>query len=363
MPASLWNPTAVSASLRRRGARRGRRVEDEAIHHERWLVSYADFLTLLLAFFVVMYSISQVNESKYRVLSDTLTSAFSTEVKKLPDAAQAAAAAAAQPVSAPIDLRPVSASPLLAMPEEFLGMLEQLHLGMGDLENSDMLAVSGNERWLKIELNASLLFDPASAEPKAAALPILRNLAATLGSGNQPVKVEGYTDSLPINSARFPSNWELSSARASAVVRALIESGVAPSRLSAVGFADQQPVADNMRPEGRAANRRVVLMIAREVPKVELEPIALDSLDRACSGEILAQADRPAAGAAARPARKPIKLEVWLDQQLKGIVAKPPKRSGVKVPLKPVRKKRPSAAQAAAGERQAPGARSSTNPR
>lgn len=323
------------------GKVRGRRrvVEDDHINHERWLVSYADFLTLLLAFFVVMYSISQVSESKYRVLSQTLNDAFNTGGGGKTDLVAPQPLPANGGATTVLDLRPIQTSPLLALPEEFIQMVEQASQGLGDLENSDMLTVSGNERWLQIELNSSLLFDSGSAVPKPAATPILNDLARMLLSGKQPVRVEGYTDNLPISSSQFPSNWELSSARAAAIVRGLIAGGVSPDRLSAVGFGDQHAVADNMTPEGRAANRRVVLMIAREEPKMKLQRISLDSVRTSTSPGPSLELQQAGAEQLKPSSSKPVKVEVWLDQLLKGIAPKRTKRAAVKVPLLPPKKK------------------------
>lgn len=319
---------------------RRKHIVDDQVHHERWLVSYADFLTLLLAFFVVMYSISQVSESKYRVLSDTLTSAFRLAGDpSQPVADNAMPSTALQSGIQLVDLRPVSSSSLLTLPEEFLQVVDQLSQAMGDLESSELLAVKGNERWLQIELNSSLLFDSASAVPKDSAKPILLDLANMLKRGSQPIRVEGYTDSLPITSVQYPSNWELSGARAAAVVRALIDGGVAAERLAAVGYGEQRAIADNMTPEGRAANRRVVLMIAREEPKLSLERISLEAMRGSTSTENYSGSQQSQKNSIKTPSAQPVRVDVWMDQLLKGIVPKRPKRAAVKVPLLPPKKK------------------------
>ncbi len=217
-----------------------RRVSIETkINHERWLVSYSDFITLLFAFFVVMYSVSQVNENKYRVLSETLQSAFS------------------QGVRAPGTER-----------ESKLASLEQLETELSDvlggLINQGALSVWGNEDWVEIEINANVLFDSASAEPSSQAKTVFAEVADVLAPFENAVAVSGHTDDIPIRNANFSSNWELSSARAVAVVNLLAYEGVDPTRLSAIGYGEYQPIADNSTEQGRAKNRRVVLRVARE---------------------------------------------------------------------------------------------------
>jgi chemotaxis protein MotB len=132
-----------------------------------------------------------------------------------------------------------------------------------DLIAKDLVSVQGNEEWLAIELKSSLLFQSGEAEPGVDAAPIMEALADTVRDGGLPVRVEGFTDDQPIASEVYPSNWELSSARAASIVKMLADNGVAANRLAAIGYAEFQPVAPNDSEEGRAANRRVVLMISR----------------------------------------------------------------------------------------------------
>lgn len=247
-----------------------RRPPESDVHHERWLISYADFITLLFAFFVVMYSISQVNESKYRVLSETLNVAFNETI--------------------PMTLDPVQVGDpqLRAIPSVIQGggQHEADHTTTGDgafdktadlpqlsdmfedefsdLIDDKLIQVHSNELWLEVELKSSILFDSADAEPSLQAESIFADIAGILKGFNNPIQVEGFTDNVPIRNRQFPSNWELSGARASSVVKLLARGGVKAERLSAVGFGEFQPIADNTTDSGRAENRRVVLMIARE---------------------------------------------------------------------------------------------------
>lgn len=287
----------VSATLMGR-----RQVTEDSVSHERWLVSYADFITLLFAFFVVMYSISQVNEGKYKVLSETLTEAFTStqlDTGKAPpdltlDPFQVGDVAKSNPLNV-IDME----SPIIkqnegdqdakqpgdtleqgGMPNQFEQLSHQIDEAFGDLVDSDMITIRGNEEWLEVELNSALLFDSGDARLSNAALEILGGFAELLAGQDNPVRVEGFTDNIPINTLQFPSNWELSTARAAAVVQLFTEEGLAPSRFAAIGYGEHQPIADNTTPEGRSRNRRVVLMISKtgELRPALREVASADSL-------------------------------------------------------------------------------------
>ncbi|NIB43182.1 flagellar motor protein MotD [Pseudomaricurvus alkylphenolicus] len=270
-----------------------RRPVEVDTHHERWLVSYSDFITLLFAFFVVMYSISQVSESKYRVLSETLTEAFSQTLPKSPLSARDETQPG-EPVAS-LDPLQIGSPSLSSQPSEISGDAgdgarpteDSLSAGEGafdktadlpqlsdlfedefaDLIDDELVQVHSNELWLEVELKSSILFATGNAQPTLQARSIFADVAALLRGYNNPVQIEGFTDNVPINNARYPSNWELSAARAASVVKLLASSGIQPQRLSAVGYGEYQPVEDNATAEGRAANRRVVLMIARDRPE------------------------------------------------------------------------------------------------
>ena len=248
-----------------------RRQQEEPENHERWLVSYADFITLLFAFFVVMYSISQVSESKYRVLSETLTTAFSKSVPAMTLNPLNIGKPALQSKPSVIESGGEFDSDHI-MPgdgafdktADLPQLSDMFQDRFADLIDDELVQVHSNELWLEVDLNSNVLFDSAEARPTRDARNIFARVAEILAQFNNPVQVEGFTDNIPINTARYPSNWELSAARAAAAVKLLMDGGVKPERLSAVGYGEHQPIADNSTPEGRAANRRVVLMIARE---------------------------------------------------------------------------------------------------
>lgn len=243
-----------------------RRPPEEHENHERWLVSYADFITLLFAFFVVMYSISSVNEGKYKILSDSLVGVFSQadrSVKPIPIGEE----------------RPRTTEPDVSLVDDPSGQstpgnptLDPLELiaqsmreTFGELIANEQLTVRGNELWIEIELNSSLLFPSGDALPNDQAFLLIDKVAGILAPFDNPIHVEGFTDNLPISTDKFPTNWELSAARAGSVVRMLAAQGVDPSRLAAVGYGEFQPVADNSTAEGRARNRRVILVVSRNL--------------------------------------------------------------------------------------------------
>ncbi len=268
-----------------------RRHAEVHVNQERWLVSYADFITLLFAFFVVMYSISQVNQSKYRVLSETFEHAFnsrqlttdttsSNPIEKIINPIQVGEPALSPDPSA-IDVEQESAGEAASTSSGQLQEISALvNERFADLINDELVSVSSNELWLQIELKDSILFASGGTDLSLQAQAIFDEIAGILKGYSNPIQVEGYTDNIPINNPRYPSNWELSSARASAIVKLLAARGVAPQRLSAVGFGEFQPVASNEHPAGRAQNRRVALMIARR--KIERPGAPVDQqLERA----------------------------------------------------------------------------------
>ena len=268
-----------------------RRHAEVHVNQERWLVSYADFITLLFAFFVVMYSISQVNQSKYRVLSETFEHAFnsrqittdttsSNPIEKIINPIQVGEPALSPDPSA-IDVEQESAGDASSTSSGQLQEISALvNERFADLINDELVSVSSNELWLQIELKDSILFASGGTDLSLQAQAIFDEIAGILKGYSNPIQVEGYTDNIPINNPRYPSNWELSSARASAIVKLLAARGVAPQRLSAVGFGEFQPVASNEHPAGRAQNRRVALMIARR--KIERPGAPVDQqLERA----------------------------------------------------------------------------------
>ena len=251
---------------------RRRRHEEEHENHERWLVSYADFITLLFAFFVVMYSLSSINEGKYRVLSDSLVSAFrSVNLNASGEQIVVPPIASAIPTATPPAQPPpvVSRTPEQAEAEarrqaqvaRMRSVADEIRRVLEPLTRGGQVSVSEGALGITVEINASVLFAPGEAALGDAAITALRAVAEVLAGADFPVTIEGHTDNTPINTFRFPSNWELSAVRASSVVRLFVESGVAAWRLTAAGYGDQRPLSDNTNEEGRARNRRVTILI------------------------------------------------------------------------------------------------------
>ncbi|MCU0759150.1 MAG: flagellar motor protein MotD [Steroidobacteraceae bacterium] len=254
-----------------------RKPTEEHTNHEAWAIPYGDLITLLLAFFVVMYAISSVNAGKYRVVSESLASAFrGTPQTSDPIALgeslrgpatepQAAVSSLPNHVGSPrsvIASVPVPAETASAQRVAQLGAVaREVEQAMASLVMQDQVVVRNHGDWVEVELRTDMLFGSGSATLAPAAEGVISQLAEVLRPAPNPIRVEGHTDDVPIRSAAFPSNWELSAARSASVVRLLASGGVDPSRLAVLGLGEFRPAASNATPEGRNANRRVLLII------------------------------------------------------------------------------------------------------
>ncbi|MCB1885973.1 MAG: flagellar motor protein MotD [Rhodocyclaceae bacterium] len=257
---------------------RRRHSEEEHENHERWLVSYADFITLLFAFFVVMYAISSVNEGKYRVLSDSMVQAFRSIDANV---------RGSQIVVPPTIMSSTQAGPPAAQPtppkdtvleakreqlsKKMRNVADDIRRVLEPLTRDGQVRVTEGAHGITVEINASVLFPVGEALIGGEASRSLTAVAQVLAGAEFPITIEGHTDDVPISTPRFPSNWELSAVRASSVVRLFVEAGVAPWRLTAAGYGDQRPVAENDTETGRARNRRVTLLIESLIDDVELD--------------------------------------------------------------------------------------------
>ncbi|AXK40464.1 flagellar motor protein MotD [Crenobacter cavernae] len=265
---------------------RRRRHEEEHENHERWLVSYADFITLLFAFFVVMYAISSVNEGKYRVLSTAIVEAFNTgekiTVNPTPPTGGANTMIAvpnAKPVAEAVKSRPKVTTPERGREQAKLAQLaNELMKVMDPLIRGGQVRVTQSALGVAIEIKDSALFPVGQAAPSAQSRQVLAEVARVLSTVDNPVRVEGFTDNVPIKNPVYPSNWELSASRAGSVVRLFVESGIAPDRLVAIGRAENLPVADNASDDGRAKNRRVSITV---LSGNGAEPLPRDSVSAA----------------------------------------------------------------------------------
>ena len=267
-------------------ARRSRRkILDDTNNHDRWMVSYADFITLLFAFFVVMYSMSSVNQGKYKRLTDALGDAFSAGGSQPADPAKEKGEPVMekspylQPdpitfgkpptVIQPIEFEnPIEFEKRRELSEEILKERRQLAQVSEEFEKQletfieeKLIEVKKNDYWIELEMNSELLFLSGESELSKRALPVLKKVAEVISSLPNAVNVEGHTDDLPIDTIKFRSNWDLSSARATSVVHEFIKEGIAPARLSAIGYGEFHPIGDNKTEAGRFKNRRVALLL------------------------------------------------------------------------------------------------------
>lgn len=219
------------------GRGRARRGDARVEPHERWLVSYADLVTLLLALFIVLYATADAGRA--RAIAEAVRAQFEGEGS------------------------PAAGRGVLPGGDSLAGVQASVERAVAARDSLRRNArVRREGRALIISLNEAGFFAPGDAAVRdAEALAAVDALAATLAGESAPVRVEGHTDSLPISNARYPSNWELSAARASAVLSRFAAAGVTPARLSIAGYAGERPVAPNDTPQGRALNRRVDVVV------------------------------------------------------------------------------------------------------
>lgn len=269
-----------------------RKLKEEHLNHEAWAIPYGDLITLLLAFFVVMYAISSVNAGKYRVVSESLASAFGGTPQAANPiaqgeqtgaaAAQAQTSGSAEPnyvgqprsVVAPPPVPAELAATMAARSAQLGGVARSIEQALAQLVMQDQVVVRHNGDWVEVEIRTDILFGSGSATLSQVAEGVIAQLAEVLRSAPNPVRVEGHTDNVPIRSAAFPSNWELSAARAASVVRLLAAGGVDPSRLAVLGLGEFRPIGSNATAAGRNANRRVLLMILGSDVVAEYGPAA-----------------------------------------------------------------------------------------
>ncbi len=246
-------------------SRRRRKKTEEHVNHERWLVSYADFITLLFAFFVVMYSISSVNEGKYRVLSDTLSDVFQAKPNSpTPIQFEGTSAVPARKNNQALIELPVANNDEFLTPAdnpELDVLSEEISRAVQKLIDDDLIKIKKTDFWLEIDIKSSILFSSGGARLSEDAEDVLATIAGLLDGYPNDIQVEGFTDNIPISSRQFPSNWELSSSRAASVVHLFEEEGVDPKRMQAIGYGEHRPLADNTTAKGRNINRRVNLVV------------------------------------------------------------------------------------------------------
>jgi chemotaxis protein MotB len=269
--------------------RRIRRHEDHT-NHEAWAIPYGDLVTLLLAFFVVMYAISSVNAGKYRVLSDSLFAAFRgaprtmdpIQVGEKPNGSgaeidasivqstlQGQQRSSLAPVPVQGGNQQTGGASLIANQQHagaaaaaaLARVADEVTRAMDDLVKQNLVVVRRTEFWIEVEIKTDILYPSGSAHLAPYAVDVIQRLGGALAPFPNPIRVEGHTDNKPISTVAFYSNWELSAARAGSVVRVLQAQGVGPERLAVIGYGDTRPIHPNDSEQGRNANRRVVVVI------------------------------------------------------------------------------------------------------
>lgn len=242
--------------------RRKKRHPEAADNHERWLLTYADLITLLLAFFIVMYSMSRIDAARFENISSALSGVLRGKESAL-----------------------LEREILYAADGKGGGLLDRhgLMRVQDDLETrvqtagmDTTVSAEVTERGLVIHIMEGALFEEAKADLTPNARQVLRVVGEDIKQTTNHIRVEGHTDPRPINTPRFPSNWELSTARATSVLRFMVDSvGLSPSRVSAIGFGEFRPLSPNDSPEGMAKNRRVdIVVLSANMAASEPEPLA-----------------------------------------------------------------------------------------
>jgi chemotaxis protein MotB len=265
-----------------------RKKHEEHVNAEAWAIPYGDLVTLLFALFTVMYAVSSVNEGKFRVLSDSMIAAFRgapksvkpinlgqkesgkggdkplvgvapTVLMKMSNVSPAITAEKKPNVVPPMDGGAATTGP-----DAMVRMEREVETAMQGLIDQKLVTVKRDNLWLEVEINTDILFPSGSGGFSTEALPVLDKLADVLKPFPNEIRVEGHTDDRPIRTAAFPSNWELSAARAASVVHEFTKAGIDPLRLEIVGFGEFHPLQPNASAEGRNANRRVTILVLEQ---------------------------------------------------------------------------------------------------
>lgn len=258
---------------------RRRKEPEEHENLERWLISYSDFMTLLVAFFVVMYAISSVNEGKYRVLSEALMHVF-THVPVAAAPIEIPHGSNSIPLLRPPQIRPnppqIIDRPVMES-APLQSLLDSIRKALAPLIKEGKVRVEMNRYGIIVHINADVLFPTGSDLMTVEAIPIISRLGVLLQAVKNPIEVQGYTDNRPIHTSKFPSNWSLSVARAVTVVTLFRVLGVNPSDMVAAGYGKYHPIATNATATGRARNRRVdVVILAKALGSYREWPLTAD---------------------------------------------------------------------------------------
>lgn len=240
-----------------------KKKQEEHENHERWLVSYADFITLLFAFFVSMYAISTVNESKYKALSESLQSAFAVTTSTsaiFSGTGVGGLGGGLGEVPRLEEGEPPKISNRFR--QNFSSDFRRISKALKSLQGKTNMTLMLDERGIVVRLSQPMLYKVGSAELKPEAYEVLNEIAAVVKTISRNVKIEGHTDNLPILSKEYPTNWDLSSARALVVLKYLLSKhAFDPTKISASGYGEFRPIATNDTLRGRSKNRRVDIVL------------------------------------------------------------------------------------------------------
>lgn len=240
----------------------------------RWVISYADFVTMLLALFMIMFATSHMGENKIKDVNQSIKKVF-TQKTITEDSQEKIEEAAIQEINqTQTNVKNVetktdkpqvfesSTNSILDGGDGILDASKVMEQIKEDINTETSIKVLKSNKGIVIRLNDTMLFDPGSDIIKAEAIATLEKIADSVAKFQNPIVIEGHTDSMPIMTNRFPSNWELSTARATNIIKYLIQQKkLPPSRLSAVGYGEYMPIEDNSTPQGRAKNRRVDIIV------------------------------------------------------------------------------------------------------
>ena len=321
-----------------------KKKHEEHVNAEAWAIPYGDLVTLLFALFTVMYAMSSVNEGKFRVLSDSMVAAFNGAPKSMqplnigdkePGKGGDKPLVGITPTVflkikegkttpdgrlAPRDPTKTEGARSADLPGALIRMQRQVQDAMQSLIDAKLVTVRRENMWLEIEINADILFPSGAGEFAPAAEPVLDKLAEVLKPFPNPIRVEGHTDDRPIRTAAFPSNWELSAARAASVVHQFTRQGIDPLRLEIVGFGEFHPRQPNDTSDGRNANRRVVVLVLEEIaPGATVTARTDDQTPASAAGVELAESSDAANRLLVRVAPADVQKTVLVKEQ-----AKPP---------------------------------------
>ena len=231
--------------------KKGEKHAEQHDNEERWLLTYADLITLLLGLFVILYAMSKIDAGKYAELVSAMGGVFGKEKQGVLQGQMG-----------------MMQSVVPQLQNERQQIEKEIREALGSGIKKQLVSVSQNERGITIHIMEELLFNSGSAEFKASSLLVLDSLASVLKKIPNDIRIEGHTDNVPISSAQFPSNWHLSVARAVNAGYYLIEKhGLDPEKVSVVGYSEYRPLVPNTSEENRARNRRVDIVIITNVPR------------------------------------------------------------------------------------------------